>query len=132
MSRDGLLPPIFGKVHPKFQTPWLATIITGAFAAIFAGLFPIGILGHLVSIGTLFAFMIVCAGILVLRYKRPELVRPFRTPLVPFVPLGGLAVCGYLMYSLPKDTWYRLAIWMGLGLVIYFTYGRTHSKLANE
>jgi len=129
MSRDGLLPEIFGRVHPKFKTPWLATIITGAFAAFFAGLFPIGILGHLVSIGTLFAFMIVCAGILVLRYKRPELERPFRTPFVPFVPIGGLVVCGYLMYSLPRDTWVRLGVWMALGLVLYFVYGRRHSKL---
>ena len=130
MSRDGLLPPMFGRVHSKFKTPWLATIITGGFAALFAGLFPIGILGHLVSIGTLFAFMIVCAGILVLRYQSPELPRPFRTPLVPFVPLGGILICGYLMYSLPADTWFRLAIWMGLGLVIYFVYGRRHSKLS--
>jgi APA family basic amino acid/polyamine antiporter len=131
MSRDGLLPPVFGRVHARFKTPWLATIITGACAAFFAGLFPIGILGHLVSIGTLFAFIIVCAGILVLRYQSPELVRPFRTPLVPFVPLGGIVVCGYLMYSLPADTWYRLAIWMGIGLLIYFAYGRRHSKLAH-
>ena len=130
MSRDGLLPPMFGRVHSKFKTPWLATIITGGFAALFAGLFPIGILGHLVSIGTLFAFVIVCAGILVLRYQSPELPRPFRTPLVPFVPLGGILICGYLMYSLPADTWFRLAIWMGLGLVIYFVYGRRHSKLS--
>jgi APA family basic amino acid/polyamine antiporter len=130
MSRDGLLPEVFGKVHPKFKTPWLATIITGLTAAFFAGLFPIGILGHLVSIGTLFAFVIVCAGILVLRYRSPELVRPFRTPFVPFVPLGGIISCGYLMYSLPYDTWLRLAIWMALGLIIYFAYGRFHSKLA--
>jgi APA family basic amino acid/polyamine antiporter len=129
MSRDGLLPEMFGKVHPKFQTPWLATIITGGFAAFFAGLFPIGILGHLVSIGTLFAFMIVCAGILVLRYTQPDLVRPFRTPLVPFVPIGGLVVCGFLMYSLPADTWIRLGVWMALGLLLYFVYGRHHSKL---
>ncbi len=129
MSRDGLLPEMFGKVHPKFQTPWLATIITGLFAAFFAGLFPIGILGHLVSIGTLFAFMIVCAGILVLRYTQPDLVRPFRTPLVPFVPIGGLVVCGFLMYSLPADTWIRLGVWMALGLLLYFVYGRHHSKL---
>ncbi len=129
MSRDGLLPEIFGRVHPKYRTPWLATIITGLFAAFFAGLFPIGILGHLVSIGTLFAFMIVCAGILVLRYKRPELVRPFRTPFVPFVPIGGLVVCGFLMYSLPADTWIRLGVWMAIGLVLYFVYGRHHSKL---
>ena len=129
MSRDGLLPEIFGRVHPKYRTPWLATIITGLFAAFFAGLFPIGILGHLVSIGTLFAFMIVCAGILVLRYKRPELVRPFRTPFVPFVPIGGLVVCGFLIYSLPADTWIRLGVWMAIGLVLYFVYGRHHSKL---
>lgn len=130
MSRDGLLPPVFGRVHPIFKTPWLATLITGVLAAFFAGLFPIGILGHLVSIGTLFAFMIVCAGILVLRHRRPDLERPFRTPLVPFVPLGGIIVCGYLMYSLPADTWARLGLWMVLGLLIYFGYGRRHSKLA--
>ncbi|HET8770343.1 MAG TPA: amino acid permease [Gemmatimonadaceae bacterium] len=130
MSRDGLLPPIFGKVHSKYQTPWLATIITGVCASAVAGLFPIGLLGQLVSIGTLFAFVIVCAGILVLRYKRPEIHRPFRTPFVPFVPLAGIAICGYLMYSLPSDTWWRLAIWMGIGLLIYAFYGRTHSKLA--
>lgn len=129
MSRDGLLPPVFGRVHPVFKTPWLATLITGLLASFFAGLFPIGILGHLVSIGTLFAFMIVCAGILVLRYRRPELERPFRTPFVPFVPLGGIIVCGYLMYSLPADTWARLGVWMVLGLVIYFVYGKSHSKL---
>lgn len=130
MSRDGLLPPIFGKVHPKYQTPWLATIITGTCAAVVAGLLPIGLLGQLVSIGTLFAFVIVCAGILVLRYTNPELHRPFRTPFVPFVPLAGIGICAWLMYSLPRDTWWRLAIWMAIGAVIYFSYGRTHSKLA--
>lgn len=129
MARDGLLPPVFGRVHPKYQTPWLATIITGVTAAALAGLFPIGLLGHLVSIGTLFAFIIVCAGVLVLRHQSPELKRPFRTPLVPFVPLAGIAVCGWLMYNLPPDTWWRLAIWMGLGLALYFLYGRRHSKL---
>ena len=130
MSRDGLLPPIFGRVHPKFKTPWLATIITGVTAAVFAGLFPIGILGHLVSIGTLFAFVIVCAGILVLRYRSPDLHRPFRTPFVPFVPVGGVLICSWLMYNLPADTWLRLAVWMALGLAIYFLYGRKHSRLA--
>jgi len=129
MSRDGLLPQVFGRVHPTFQTPWLATIITGVCAAVLAGLFPIGLLGHLVSIGTLFAFVIVCAGVLVLRYRSPELKRPFRTPLVPFVPLAGIGVCSWLMYNLPGDTWWRLAIWMGIGLAIYVFYGRTHSKL---
>jgi APA family basic amino acid/polyamine antiporter len=129
MSRDGLLPPLFGKVHPKFKTPYLATIVTGVVAAAVAGAFPIGLLGELVSIGTLLAFVIVCAGILVLRYAQPELVRPFRTPFVPFVPIGGVLVCGWLMYNLPRDTWLRLIIWMALGLAIYFLYGRTHSKL---
>ncbi|MCE9600857.1 MAG: amino acid permease [Gemmatimonadetes bacterium] len=129
MSRDGLLPPLFGRVHPKYQTPWLATIVTGVVASVVAGLFPIGLLGQLVSIGTLFAFLIVCAGILVLRYRSPELKRPFRTPFVPFVPLAGMAICGWLMYNLPTDTWWRLGIWMGLGLVIYAFYGRSHSKL---
>jgi APA family basic amino acid/polyamine antiporter len=129
MARDGLLPPVFGKVHPKFRTPYISTIITGLVAACVAGAFPIGLLGELVSIGTLLAFVIVCAGILVLRYVQPELHRPFRTPLVPFVPIGGVLVCGWLMWNLPRDTWLRLLIWMAAGLVIYFLYSRRHSKL---
>ncbi|MHB1311748.1 MAG: amino acid permease [Gemmatimonadaceae bacterium] len=129
MSRDGLLPPMFSSVHPKFKTPYVSTIITGLVAACVAGAFPIGLLGELVSIGTLLAFVIVCAGILVLRYAQPDLVRPFRTPFVPFVPLGGVLMCGWLMWNLPRDTWLRLIIWMGLGLIIYFFYGRHHSKL---
>ncbi len=129
MSRDGLLPELFSSVHPRFKTPYLATIITGLVAAVVAGAFPIGLLGELVSIGTLLAFVIVCAGILVLRYTQPNLVRPFRTPFVPFVPAGGVLVCGWLMWNLPHDTWLRLIIWMVIGLVIYFTYGRFHSKL---
>ncbi len=129
MARDGLLPPVFGKVHPKFQTPWLATIITGGFAMIFGGLFPIDILGELVSIGTLLAFIIVCAGVLVLRYRSPELHRPFKTPFVPAVPILGIGVCGFMMSFLPGTTWLRLIIWMAIGLGIYFFYGRHHSKL---
>ena len=129
MSRDGLLPPVFGKVHRRFQTPYVTTILTGVVAGVVAGLFPIGLLGELVSIGTLFAFVIVCAGILVLRYKSPSLPRPFRTPLVPVVPILGILICGYLMFGLPRATWERLIIWMAIGLAIYFLYGRSHSRI---
>ncbi len=132
MSRDGLLPSLFGKVHHKFGTPWISTIITGIVASLIAGFFPIALLGELVSIGTLLAFVIVCGGILVLRYKRPELPRPFRTPLVPFVPIMGILICGYLMYGLPGDTWIRLGVWMALGLLIYFGYGIRNSRLAKS
>ncbi|MCX6905864.1 MAG: amino acid permease [Verrucomicrobia bacterium] len=132
MSKDGLLPPIFSAVHPRFRTPWLAQILTGLIAMLIAGLFPIDLLGELVSIGTLFAFAIVCAGVFVLRFTDPTIPRPFRTPLFWLVCPLGVLFCLWLMYGLPPDTWARLFIWMAIGLVIYFSYGCRHSKLQTE
>ena len=129
MSKDGLLPPWAGAVHPRFRTPWISSIVVGAFVAVFAGLIPIGILGELVSIGTLLAFVIVCAGVWVLRVTRPDLPRPFKTPMVPFVPIMGILVSVGLMASLPGDTWIRLGVWLVIGLAIYFGYGQKHSRV---
>ena len=132
MSKDGLLPEAFSKVHPKFRTPWLATVLTGFLAMLIAGLFPIGLLGELVSIGTLLAFAIVCIGIFVLRFTHPEIKRPFRTPLFWLVSPLGAGACFFLMYGLPHDTWARLIVWMAIGFVIYFGYSRRHSKVQQE
>lgn len=129
MAKDGLLPHAFSKVHPKFKTPWLSTILTGTVAMIFAGILPIGILGELVSIGTLLAFTIVCVSIIVLRKSKPEIPRPFKTPMVPLIPILGAGFCLLQMFSLPFDTWLRLIVWMAIGFVIYFTYGIKKSKL---
>jgi basic amino acid/polyamine antiporter, APA family len=130
MAKDGLLPSIFHKTHPKYKTPYVSSILTGGLAMIIAGVTPIGILGELVSVGTLLAFCLVCAGVLVLRKTNPETHRPFKTPWVPFVPIMGIIVCFGQMLFLPLDTWLRLFIWLGLGLVIYFFYGRKNSLLS--
>lgn len=129
MSVDGLLPKFFGAVHPKFRTPHVATLLTGCLAATFAGLLPIGILGELVSIGTLIAFIVVCLGVMVLRRTRPDLQRPFRVAAVWFNAPMGVLFCAGMAYSLPTATWWRLLIWSVIGVAIYFAYGYRHSRL---
>ena len=132
MAKDGLLPPMFAKVHPKYGTPHITTIVTGLVCSMLAGFLPLNLLGELVSIGTLMAFSVVCIGIIVLRRTKPDMPRPYRTPWVPVVPLLGAGICVVQASSLPADTWIRLFVWMGIGLVIYFCYGIKHSKLRQE
>ena len=127
MSRDGLLPPVFGRLHPRFRTPHISSAMTGLVCALLAGFYDVATLGHLVSIGTLFAFAIVCGGVWWLRVKEPNRPRPFRTPLVPLVPILGILVCVFLMSRLPVEAWERLIVWLVIGLGIYFLYGRRHS-----
>jgi len=128
MSKDGLVPPFFSKIHPSFRTPYIGTIVTGVFAAVLAAMVPLDILGELVSIGTLAAFVIVCAGILVLRVSKPDVKRPFRTPAVWIVAPLGIVMCGAMMVWLPLDTWLRLVVWTVIGLLIYFGYSISHAK----
>jgi APA family basic amino acid/polyamine antiporter len=130
MARDGLVPErIFAAVHPTFKTPWISTILIGIFVAGMTAFLPIDALLHLTNIGTLFAFVIVCGAVLIMRNTNPEAVRPFRCPFVPVVPLLGIASCLLLMLSLPAANWWRLFAWLAIGLVLYFSYGRHHSHL---
>jgi APA family basic amino acid/polyamine antiporter len=131
IARDGLLPPgFFGAVHEKYRTPWKSTIVTGVFVASLAAFLPISVLLMLVNMGTLLAFVIVCAAVLIMRRRHPEAERPFRVPFVPVVPILGILSCLLLMFSLPSENWLRLFVWLGIGMVIYFAYGRRHSVLA--
>ncbi len=131
MARDGMLPPsFFAAVHPRFRTPWKSTIVTGIFVGLMSALLPLRILAELVNIGTLLAFVIVCTAVLIMRRTNPHAERPFRAPLVPLVPLLGIASCLLLMFSLPPENWMRLFIWLILGFLIYFAYGRKHSIMA--
>ena len=131
MARDGLVPTsFFGAVHEKFRTPWKATMLTGLFVAAMAAFLPLRILAELTNIGTLLAFVIVCAAVLIMRRTNPDAARPFRAPFVPLVPILGILSCLLLMFSLPAENWWRLIIWLALGFIIYFGYGRHHSVLA--
>ena len=132
MGKDGLLPKVFSDVHPKFKTPYKANLILLIFVGGIAALVPIDIVGEMTSIGTLFAFILVCIGVIVLRKTNPDLPRGFRTPVMPFVPIMGIISCGLMMAGLDWTNWLRLAIWLGIGLVIYFIYGKKHSKIGKE
>jgi basic amino acid/polyamine antiporter, APA family len=130
MSRDHLLPPTLGAVHPKYGTPYKITIITGIAVALLAGFIPLGVLAELVNIGTLFAFVLVSVGVIILRKTRPDLPRSFRVPLVPLLPVVSALACIYLMLNLPAETWIRFAVWMALGVVFYYVYGRRNSRFS--
>ncbi|MDQ2802274.1 MAG: amino acid permease, partial [Pseudomonadota bacterium] len=130
ISEDRLLPQFFSEVHPRFRTPFHSQAVIGVAVAVIAASFPIGLLGEMVSIGTLFAFLLVCIAVIHLRRSAPKYGRPFRTPAVPWVPLLGVAFSLLLMLGLPLDTWLRLVVWLAIGLVIYFGYGHRHSAVS--
>jgi APA family basic amino acid/polyamine antiporter len=132
MSRDRLLPPGLAAVHPRYGTPYKITLITGVIVAALAGFVPLSTLAELVNIGTLFAFVLVSIGVVVLRRTRPDLKRSFRVPGVPFVPILSVLACLYLMLNLPVETWLRFAVWMVVGIGVYFLYGRRHSRFTIE
>ena len=132
MSHDGLVPKIFSEVHPRYQTPWKANMLFFVFTALFAAFLPESIVGEMTSIGTLFAFMLVCAGVWIMRVRRPELVRGFTVPALPVVAVLGILVCGAMIYGLGWTNWLRLGVWLAIGLVFYFSYGINHSRIGAE
>ena len=132
MSHDGLVPKIFSEVHPKFQTPWKANMLFFLFTSAFAGFLPESIVGEMTSIGTLFAFILVCAGVWIMRVRRPEIPRAFTVPALPLVAILGIVVCGAMIYGLGWTNWLRLAVWLGIGMVFYFGYGMKHSRLQSH
>lgn len=132
MSKDGLLPKVFAQLHPKFQTPYQSNILLCGFISLFAAFVPIRVVGEMTSIGTLLAFVLVCIAVIVLRKQQPDTPRPFKTPFVPLVPILGIITCGLMMISLPGDTWIRLIVWLVIGLIIYFTFGKKNSRIRNE
>jgi APA family basic amino acid/polyamine antiporter len=131
MSKDGLIPPIFSRVHPKFRTPAKSNLLFMLFVSLFAAFVPARVVGEMTSIGTLFAFILVCIGVMVMRKKMPDAPRAFRTPLVPLVPILGIFTCLFMMVFLPLDTWIRLFVWLLIGFIIYFGYSAKNSKLRN-
>jgi APA family basic amino acid/polyamine antiporter len=132
MSRDGLVPKIFSEVHPKYKTPWKSNLLFFGLTGIFGGFIPGDIVGEMTSIGTLFAFVLVCIGVWILRVKRPDLPRAFRAPMVPVVSTLGVVVCGAMIVGLGWTNWLRLGVWLAIGLVLYFSYGIRHSALAKS
>jgi APA family basic amino acid/polyamine antiporter len=129
MSKDGLVPKVFSEIHPRFRTPWKSNALFFVFTSLFAAFVPGDIVGEMTSIGTLFAFMLVCAGVWIMRLRRPDLPRGFVVPAIPFVAIAGIVVCGAMIYGLGWTNWLRLAGWLAVGLVLYFAYGQKHSRL---
>lgn len=129
MSRDRLLPKVFSEVHPQFRTPYKSNLLFMVFVSLFAAFVPVQVVGEMTSIGTLFAFVLVCIGVMVMRKTQPDAPRAFKTPFVPFVPILGIVTCLSMMFSLPEDTWLRLIVWLVIGLAIYFFYGLKNSQV---
>ena len=132
ISKDGLLPKVFSDLHPKFKTPYKSNVLLCLFIALFAAFVPIKVVGEMTSIGTLLAFLMVCAGILILRKTDPNAERPFKVPLVPLVPILGILVCLAMMLFMPWETWLRLFVWLAIGIAIYYFYGKKNSVLRNQ